>query len=558
MKNVMFRDAPIPTPSRGAFDLSHEKKLSTQIGYLTPIFHYDVVPGDKFRMRSEVLVKLSPMLAPVLHRLDVSVHFFYCPYRILWHGYDNSGTIYSSFEDFITGDPEEVCDDLNPPFVTISNANKAYFVESSLADYMGLPVIATGTTVTQDIDINVLPFFAYWKIYDEYYRDENLTDPYCSYIDGLTDIGLLGGDRNAEVDSICAATPILRAYEKDYFKGALPTAYFDKTSYDVELDLDIIGTGDANIYWVDSTGAAPAVGDPTFSAADYLMKEAGPGNSLRFRSGYDLGADATLELTELRRAQAIYKYLEAEMRGGHRYVEMLLGVWGVVSDNAEMDIPQYLGGGRQAVQISSVLNQSQVLDPTAGVNDGVGGVTVSVDPQALETGRGLAVGSTNVANGYFKEHGVVMAIMSVMPRTAYGGAQIPKFFRKFDREDFFVPQLQHIGDQAILQSEIGYDATGIDADDVFGYAPRWSEYKFAYSSVHGAFLSTLDYWHMAEIGDTSGAGPDLNTLFITALYSEDNCIRIFADQSAEDHLFCEIYNDVQAIRPMVVHDIPLS
>lgn len=566
MKNVMFREAPIPTPSRGAFDLSHEKKMSGQVGHLIPFLTYDVVPGDKFRIRSEVLCKMSPMLAPVLHRIDVYTHYFFVPYRIIWPAaYVGSSDFRGGFEEFITGDPGEMCDTTSPPYVTMTNARKAKAAESTVWDYLGLPVIATGTTVTQDIDINVLPFFAYAQIYNDYYRDENLQTECTSVINaglGANTIELYGGDRSTDYQVILDlsgnAAPMQRAYEKDYFRGALPTAYFDKTSHDVELDLDIYGNDTTAIYFAEmTTGVVPDAGDPTFDGATRPLNTLG-GQDLALQDGVIFPAKATVELTELRRAQKIYKYLEAEMRGGHRYIEMLLGVWGVISDNQQLDVPEYLGGGKQAVQISSVLNQSQVLDPTAGVNDGVGGVTVTVDPQSLETGRGIAVGSTNTANGYFKEHGIVMGILSVLPRTSYGGAQVPRFYRKFDREDFFVPQLQHIGDQAILQSEIGYDATGTDMDDVFGYAPRWSEYKFAYSSCHGAFLSTLDYWHMSEIGDTSGAGPDLNEAWINCSWNSDNNLRIFADQTTEDHLFFEVYHDVQAIRPMVVHDIPLS
>lgn len=552
MRNFLTRSVPVPTIPRNAFDLSHEKKLSCQIGELVPFFWMECVPGDQVSIKSELLVKLMPMLAPVLHRMDVYTHYFKVPYRIIWeaeHGGDRC-----SFEDFITQDPDGLITPgcLVPPYVTINNANKAYFLESTLADYLGLPVIDSATTVTQEIDINVLPFFAYHVINDDYYRDENLIARHTSRVDSGVDITLFGGDQNADIDKICLTALYTRAYEKDLFKGALPTAYVGSAS-DVELDLDVIGSGLGSLNLYRTTGAAPTAGSIDVTAGG-IVQDTSPAN-LRFRTGYSTSAEAVLEMTELRRAMAITRWLEAMRRGGIRYSEMQRGVWGVISDNSQLEEPEYIGGGKQAVQITSVLNQSQVLDPTAGVNDGGAGVPVTVDPQALETGRGLSVGS-NYAKTYCKEHCIIMGILSVLPRTCYGGAQIERFWRKFDPEDFFAPQLQGLGDVAMLQSEVGYNAVGVDADNVFGYHPPWYEYKQKYSTVHSAFLSTLDYWHMAEIGDTSGAGPDLNAAYVNCSYAEDQNIRIFADQTNEDHIIVEIYNDVRAIRPMLKHDFP--
>jgi hypothetical protein len=557
MKNIMYREAPIPSYPRNAFDLSYEYKTSMKLGELIPFLWYDVGPGDAFQIKSEVLVKFAPMLAPLLHRVDVYAHYFFVPYRLLM----NQGPAgYGGWTDFITGDPEGWTTTLELPYVTISNANKSYFSEGSLADYLGLPVIDSGTTVTQDIDINVLPFLAYHLIYDDYYRDENLIAKRTSTMVGVADIDLVGKDSNGDISYICTTTPLRRAYEKDYFRGALPTAYYDLGGEDVEMDLDIWGNGNGGspIKMVDNAGATPAAGSPQFSGASptlYDSSGTAASDQLHFMA-VQQPATAILELMELRRAEGLLRYLEAQNRGGDRYPEVLLGVYGVIPDNSELQYPKYIGGGKQAVQISSVLNQSQALDPTAGVNDGAGGVTVTVDPQSFETGRGMAVGNKNFASHYAKEHGIIMGIMSVLPRTAYGGAQIEKFWRKADRTDFFVPQLQHIGDQEILQSEIGYDATGTDADNVFGYVPRWSEYKSKYSIVTGSFLSTLDYWHMATIGDTSGAGPDLNQAFIECQAADDEIIRPFADQTGTDTLYVEVYHDVKAVRPMLVHDIP--
>lgn len=546
-KNIMFKEAPIPSYPRNAFDLGYEYKTSMKIGELIPFMWYDVGPGDAFTGNSEVLVKFAPLLAPLLHRVDVYTHYFFVPYRLVMNDSTNQ---YAGWEGFITGDPEAQFTNEELPYVTISNANKAYFSEGSLANYFGLPSIATGTTVTQDIDINILPFYAYHLVYDHFYRDENLIARRTgSQQGGTAVIDLLGGDQNAQIAYVCNTTPLRRAWEKDYFRGALPTAYYDLGGEDIEFDLDVYGDSNGTGIQLETLASGiPAAGDFTSTGTDRYIRDASgpPGATLQFRDGVLLPISATLELNELRRVKALEHYLEAQNRGGDKYPEVLLGVYGVIPDNAELQYPKYIGGGKQAVQISSVLNQSQVLDST----------DTTVDPQGLETGKAMSVGNKNYFNHYAKEHGIIIGILSVLPRAAYGGAQIEKFWRKADRTDFFLPQLQNIGDQEILQSEIGYDATGTDADNVFGYVPRWSEYKMKYSIVTGSFLSTLDYWHMATIGDTSGAGPDLNQAFIECQAADDEVIRPFADQTGTDTLYVECYHNVKAVRPMLVHDIP--
>jgi hypothetical protein len=551
MKNVFMRETPIPSPNKGAFDLSFEHKTSFNLGELIPFAWYETVPGDNWRIKVEQLVKFSPLLAPLLHRVDVYAHWFYVPYRLLMIPYSNT---YGGWKEFITNDPEGDYNANELPYITLNNTNKAYFLEGTLNDYLGLPTVASGTTVTQDVDINVLPHLAYNVIYDHYYRDENLIDKLCSPY-GASAIYLIGGDHNS-LDIGAINTLRKRAYEKDYFRGALPTAYSGAAS-DVELDLDMPGT---YLQYVKRTASnALKAGAPTSIDVDATGKLEVGTDDVYLSSSSTAGADhmAVLEIMELRRAFAITRWLEAERRGGIRYDEMMLGVFGVRTDNMEISDPVYIGGQKQPVQISSVMNQSQVLDPTAGVNDGAGGAVVTVDPQALETGRAYSAGSGGYANYYCKEFGLIMGIASVVPRTAYTGSCIDRFWRKADREDFFVPQLQNIGDQAILQSEIGYDATGTDMDSEFGYAPRWGEYKFARSRVSGDFQSTHDYWHMAWIGDTSGAGPDLNQSFIEVNQANDENIRPFANQTAvDDRLYCDFYIDARAIRPMYVHDIP--
>ena len=528
--------------------MSHEHKFSTNIGYLVPFMWYETLPGDKWRGRSEVLAKTSPMLAPLLHRIDIYTHFFYVPYRLLMY---DSGNTYAGWKSFITGDPDSEFANDELPYVTINTTNRSLFTEWTLAGHLGLPVLDQATAVTQELDINVLPFLAYHRIYNDEYRDENLISPVVNESTSAHgNIHLRGGDQNADASKICRQVLYTRAMEKDYFRGALPTAYSGSAT-DVELDIDVLGDGTRPTFEDYTDGSTPSVGSPEFTGANKYIYESGPGNQLMFVEGNSIGAVGVIENQELRRMQAVARWLEAENRGGHRYNEMLLGVHGVFSDNMETDFPVYLGGGKQAVNIQSIMAQSQTLDPAAGT-------PTTVDPQGLETGRGWSSSrGGHTWKLYAKEHGIIMGIFSILPRAGYSGACIDKYWRYADREDFAVPQLQNIGDQDILQSEIGYDVTGTDMDNVFGYSPRNAHLKGKRSMVSGDFFNTHDSWHMDQLGDTTGAGPDLNSSFIEARQNNDEFLRPFANQTVTDaRWYIETYNDVQAIRNLVVHDIP--
>ena len=546
MKNVMFQKAPIPGQTRGSFDLSHESKITTQIGWLTPFLWYDCVPGDNFEISTELLVKMAPLVYPVMHEINVYTHFFFVPYRILMYEDPVGGN--PSWQQFITGDPESYyAAGAGPPYCTLNDTTKTRFTPVSVAGYFGLPWVSAVGTVTQDVDLNMLPIHGYHAIYNNYYRDENLIDPVCekSVRDTSGGIPLIGGDRTADYADLLPLYPYKRSWEKDYFRGALPTAYTGASS-DVEMDLDVTGGGvGSEILWADTTdGGAPAGGDPTITTGQRYFREAGPGNEITLREVAQSGIVPTLEAMELRRMLAVTKWLEAERRGGTRYDEMLLGIWGVKSDNAELQEPQYIGGGKQHVTVSAVVNQSAVYDS----------VDALVDYQGQESGKAMAYGN-HKAKKYCKEHGIIIGILSSLPRTSYGGAQIERFWRKMDREDWFVPQLQNIGDQSILQSEIHYDATGVDMDNVFGYTVPWAEYKFKNSFAGGAFAAEFDFMHMSYIGDSAGAGPDLNRAFIECDYTDDEIDRIFAETGGVQ-LYCRMQNNVYASRPILVHDIP--
>jgi len=351
----------------------------------------------------------------------------------------------------------------------------------------------------------------------------------------------------ADMPYLCAIRN--RSFERDYFTGAYPEAYAG-ASTDVQLDIDIYGnpSDGTAIQFETTAGGAPTAGDTQMNASRAFQDSTGV--ALQFRGDTDIGADASLEILELRRAEALTRFLEAENRTGtERYDEWLKIMFGVQNPDFRDNYPRYIGGGRQAINVSEVINPGPVLTPsTDAVNT----------PQGYQTGHAVAAGGSDYSNFHATEHGILMTILSVVPRTAYSGG-IEKFWNKTDRTEFFNPHFQNIGDQEILSKELGWDgtATGAGNEDVWAYAPRFAEYKHKLNIVCGEYQSSLDYWHMSRIHDNQdGAAIAFSGTFHQCIYSDDEMIRIFAAQGTEHHLYIQIYNDIKAILPMHVTDIP--
>ena len=485
------------------FDLSHDRKMSLKMGYLIPFLNEPIVPGDKFKCQAEIMVRFAPMLAPIMHRINLYTYYFFVPNRIIW----------DEWEDFITGGREG---NLKPDFptVSVSDSNKAYFEEGDLADYFGIPSLESGTS--GNISISALPFRAYQEIFNEYFIDPNNTSP-VEYGKGsgavpTPDYGKLLNLRN-------------KLWEKDYLTSCLPwTQRGDGAS------VGMSPTGDNAIAYDSSTGNPVGAGDVQVS-----------GNGEITVSGNNISIDpaSTFDINELRQAVNLQEWLERSARGGHRYIEQILSHFGVMSKNARLDRPEFLGGGKQTVSISEVLN-------TAGVGDAE---TQTGDPGGTMYGHGISVGAQHRARRRFTEHGYLIGMMCVLPRTSYMDT-LDRDWRKFDKFDFYWPEFAHLGEQEVYNHEAYFDGKQSDPNGVFGYNPRYSEYKYRNSTVHGVFRSSLKHWHMAREFDTA---PSLNYTFTKA----DPTTRIFTVPGEDDeNLYCHIYNKVKAKRPMPYFGTP--
>lgn len=550
----LFKQIKVNHPQLNAFDLSHERKFTMEFGKLVPIMCEEVVPGDVFKLNSEAFIRFSPLVAPVMHRIDVFTHFFFVPNRIVW----------KDWETFITGakngrklNEEELR--IIPNF-TLTNLNALtvvagddtmvgqLFGPDNLGNYLGTGTIANIPIEGEDIQLNALPFLAYQRIWLDYYRDQNLqNDP--ESIVRLEEVMEqicegVGGDIS---ESMIDGTALMRKrnWEKDYFTSSLPWPQKgDEVNIPLSGELFVEQSSisaSKDVRWVDATGT-PLVGD-VITGADGITTI--NGTTAYLNPNYTLSIDGVrddtdevsggININDLRYATKLQQWMETAARAGSRYIETILAHFGVKVPDSRLDRPEYLGGGKSPVVVSETLQTSE---------------TSETSPQGNMAGHAISVGRTHGFKARFEEHGYVIGLISVMPRSSYQQG-IRKMFLKRDQFDFYWPEFANLGEQEVKNIELFNDPSDGENNDVFGYQSRYSEYKFIPSTVHGQFTDELSLgtWHMGRIFDSR---PELNGEFVEC----DATTRIFAVEGAEDYLFCQVYNDLKALRPMPFFGTP--
>lgn len=488
-KGQIFNFAKIKDRKRNNFDLSYSSALTCQMGNLIPILNIEVVAGDKFRFNTDMLIRFNPLVAPIYQSIDAYIHFFYVPYRILW---DN-------WEEFITGGKNNNSI-VGKPYLQFTTIPK-----SSLADYLGLPSINNSY-----IRVDAAPFKAYQLIYNEYYRDQNL----CDEID-------IHQDLNGNLETYLTELTTLRkrAWEHDYFTSCLPFAQKGPSVSLPGSTSTITADGDFRLTPFES-------GSLTTDKDGYLTANS---NKKQYASGLKVGNVTSPTINDFRRALAVQKYQELLARAGSRYTEWLKAFFGTSPADARLQRPEYLGGGKQPVYIQEVLQMSETSTTALG----------------SFAGKATSAGSTRIVTKEFTEPGILMGIMSVIPHTAYYQG-VPRQWFKFDRYDHFTPQFEHIGEQPVFNKELYALDTVPNA--VFGYLPRYSEYKYSNDEIHGEFRDTLKYWTLAR---SFSEQPTLTKEFIECSPSNE----IFA-MPDEQNLLVQLHHNILAKRKMSVYSTP--
>ncbi len=525
----IFNEILINKPKSNTFNLSHDRKMSMQMGTLTPTLVMDVLPGDKIKLNSTQMLRFAPMIAPVMHRIDVFTHFFFVPNRLTW----------SNWEDFITGGEDGLDNSVFPYIKCDSETTQP----GSLTDYLGIPILPGAPGTVFQSEVSALPFAAYSLIFNEYYRDQNLIAkrPY-ELVDGFQ------GDAQSKLLQNLQN----RAWQHDYFTSALPwTQKGPEATIPIAGAAPIMNDTSGTSYklpqLIDESLPRTVVANQAISSTgDGYMTAGNPGTTnygtldLSDSHYADLSNATSSSINDLRQAFRLQEFLEKNARGGSRYIEVIKSHFGVTSSDARLQRPEYLGGGKSPVTISEVLQTSE-----SGV------ASTDPTPQGNMAGHGINVGGSNNFSYYAQEHGYIIGIMSVMPKTAYFQG-IPKHFKKFDKFDYYFPSFAHLGEQPITTEEI-YAQSTIKDESVFGYTPRYAEYKHMLSSVHGEFRTTLEFWHMARKFDSQ---PYLNEEFINC----DPTERIFAVQGTEtdpvEQIYAHIFHDLKATRLMPYFGTP--
>lgn len=422
MANI-FNSIRLKRPKRNVFNLSYENKLTMNMGELVPIMCMPIVPGDKFRVNTEALVRLAPLVAPMMHRVNVYTHYFFVPNRLVWN----------EWEDFITkgidGEDAPVLPylDVSDSYAVISNESvfRSLFTDSSLWDYLGLPTLSgvgsksynvpNGVVLPDGFKVSQLPFRAYQLIYNEFYRDQNLTEA----VD--VPVGSGGTLMTGQYQSLL--TLRRRAWEKDYFTSALPWLQRGpEVTVPVGGSFGVVTLANRtnNQIFVGSDGNPVEVdaGMNLIHAADKnnvtpgtiqtgLSNGSNSGNAVWLDPKGSLvvdGENSGISIQDLRTSNALQRWFERNARGGSRYIEQILAHFGVRSSDARLQRPQFLGGGKMPVAVSEVLQTSS---------------TDQTSPQANMAGHGISAGVNNGFRHYFEEHGYVIGLMSIMPRTGY-------------------------------------------------------------------------------------------------------------------------------------------
>ena len=491
----LFDQTVVNRPAKNVFKLNHDHITTFDFGKLIPISTVEVLPGDSFNISYQSMDRFQALLSPMYQDCEVRCDTYFVPYRLLW----------KNWEDFISGQITKV----NPYFVWNDSQDTG-----SLGAYFGLP---TDAGFGSD-NVNVFMIAAYAMIYDHYYSSDHLhtTKKYVEVTDG---------DNSGAYEGMAEGMPFKVCHRHDYFTSALPSAQFSSP-----VNIPLVDGGSVDVEYKQGVGAA---GQLRKSSDDSLIANAG---TLSTDAGGDLQSNSptpnvdvfydpngTLEVDletdavtvgEFRLAISLQSYLEKLMRTGTRAHEWLRGIWGVTPEDGRLNRPEHVGTMVSKMSVSEVLQSATTYDSSDNAN-----------PVGTMAGHGISVaGSRRIQTREFKEHGVLLTLKFVRPKQAYYQG-IERMWNRKTYLDYAIPDFAHIGEQAILNKELY--AAHSSPEGVFGYVPRFSEYRMKNNLITGEFRSTLEYWHASR---KYSSEPTLNTDFIEV--DDDDHNRVFAVTTA--------------------------
>nr|DAV77320.1 MAG TPA: major capsid protein [Microviridae sp.] len=524
-----FAENPQVGVSRSRFQRNSDNKTTFNTGDLIPIYLDEVLPGDTHQVDVACVMRMATPIFPVMDNAFCDFYFFFVPNRLLWE----------HWKEFMGENKETAWTPKTEYSVPQVTAPTGGWAEGTLADYLGLP------TKIEGISVSALPGRAYGLIYNEWFRNQNVTQPTLVEVTDATTTGKNDGSATND-NAITLAKPLKAAKVFDYYTGALPEPQKGEP-----ITLPLGGAAMVHLYEDKSLSKIARngygyIGKDVLDNTPFTMSEIATDgvnvpNKVDAFTGNWLGADLSnvtaATINQLRQAFQIQKLLEKDARGGTRYREVLREHFGVISPDSRMQIPEYLGGYRLPINVSQVIQTSSSDDTSPLGNTAALSVTTMNKPMFTKS---------------FTEHGFIMGLAVVRTDQTYQQG-IERMWSRKGRYDYYWPVLANIGEQAILNKEIYAQGNAKD-DEAFGYQEAWADYRYKPSKVTGLFRSnaqqSLDAWHYAQDYD---ALPTLSTAWMEQ--GETEMKRTLAVQSQPDFIG-DFYFMNKTTRCMPVYSIP--
>lgn len=533
--------------SRSMFDRDHKVLFSGNVGDVIPFFISEVLPGDTFSVTSSKVVRLQPLVTPIMDNLYLDTYYFFVPNRLVWNHWkefmgENTSSAWIPTVSYTV------------PQITVPSGG---FDVGTIADYLGVPPkVGAGKT------ISALPFRAYALICDQWFRSTNLMNPVHVHIDDTTRTGVNSGDQVTDIE--LGGKPFIACKYFDYFTACLPgpqraagptvefalngllpvNSYLNKTN---------LAEGSAKPSYLDAMRFKTDGSGGTVTASNTTTNTLGTGSSGGLAGNNSFSATRTLypdnlfadlnntsifDINSLRQAFAIQRYYEKSARGGDRYISMIKAFFDVDSPDARLQMSEYLGGSRLPLNVSSVEQTSATQ--------------VGLTPQGNLSGISQTGDVHYDFRKSFTEHGYVLGVCVVRYHHTYQQG-LERHWSRQTLFDYYNPTFANLGEMGVKENEIYFDSA---SNNVFGYQEAWADYRYAPSRVAGEMRSVattpLDMWHLA---DNYASQPYLSDSWIredkTML---DRCLAV--SSAVSNQFFADFYIQCEAARPMPLYSIP--
>lgn len=522
-----YAQVPHAEIRRAKFQRDFNLLTTMNEGDLVPIYLDEVLPADTFKINLNALVRMATPLYPVMDNAYMDFYFFFIPSRLLWKHFENlmgqnDSTFWAEQTEYTT---------------PVTTAPEGGWNVGTLADYFGIPTGVSG------LKVNSLPFRAYCKVWNEWFRDENLQQPVTQSMDDTTTTGVNTGTNLTDAEA--GGLPLKVCKYKDYFTSCLPSP--QKSAEPVTIPM----LGNANVMAYKNYDLTEKYNSTNFVYTQIEgtdlnapnRKGSAVGGEAADESKVFFGADLSdvtgATINELRQAIAVQHIFERDARTGTRYKEILKGAWGVTSPDARLDRSEYIGGHRMPINVNQVIQTSS---------------TDSTSPQGNTGAYSMTTLSRNMCTYSATEHGFVLGLAAIRVDHSYQQG-LSRLWTRSTRFSYYDPMLSNLGEQAVLNQEIY--AQGVKKDEeVFGYQEAWADYRYrtnmVTSEMRSTYAQTLDAWHYADKYD---ALPTLSSSWIKE--GTENIDRTLAVQSSNSHQFiCNFFYSQAWTRPMPIYSVP--